>query len=78
MNKKDIKNWNILGNEQNFLSPSERTAPTGTAQDKEYDSLYKLDWKKESNYHNTYYKGKGNYGIRELRMNNKKWHEINK
>ena len=37
-----------------------------------------LNIKIESDYHNTYYKGKGNYGIRELRMNNKKWHEKNK
>ena len=43
-----------------------------------YNSIENIDWKKESTYHNTYYKGKGNYGIRELRMNNKKWHEINK
>ena len=37
-----------------------------------------LQLNKESKYHNTYYKGKGKYGIRELRMNNKLWHEINK
>ena len=43
-----------------------------------YDDLQSVDWNKESDYHNTYYLGKGKYGRRELRMNNKLWHEKNK
>lgn len=32
----------------------------------------------EASYHNTYYHGKGKYGTRTIKMNNKKWHELNK
>ena len=80
MNNNDIKNWNILGNELNFITPSERTDEKikQSSKDKGYDSLSNINWETESDYHNTYYLGKGKYGKRELRMNNKLWHEKNK
>ncbi len=34
------------------------------------------NWLEESRYHNAYY-NKGKYGSREIRMNNKEWHEKN-
>ena len=42
-----------------------------------HDNLKKINWEAETQYHNTYYHGKGKYGTRTIKMNNKKWHEIN-
>ena len=47
--------------------------------DKIYETIEKTDWSKESEYHNTYYNLKTNtYGKREIKMNNKEWHKLNK
>ena len=47
--------------------------------DKIYETIENTNWSKESEYHNTYYNLKTNtYGKREIKMNNKKWHKLNK
>ena len=40
-----------------------------------YDKIEATNWTAEMKYHNTYY-NKGNYGPRELKMNNKKYLEL--
>ena len=57
MKHKDIKNWNILNNDENFASPSDRTDANmrqNINSDKSFDLINKIDWKNESNYHNSY------------------------
>ena len=66
MKHKDIKNWNILNNDENFASPSDRTDANmrqNINSDKSFDLINKIDWKNESNYHNSYrINGKENKG----------------
>ena len=51
----------------------------GIEEVREYKSLEDemLNQKIESDYHNTYYLGNGEYGIRTLKMSNKEWHALN-
>ena len=47
---------------------------------KQYNEIKKkniVEHKNEEGYHNTYYLGKGKYGTRTLKMNNKEWHKLN-
>ena len=37
--------------------------------DKIHEQLNNINWKSESQYHNTYYLGNGKYGYRELKEN---------
>jgi len=69
MNKIDVKNWNIYGNELNLISPSERTnhVISQSSKDKSHDSFKQINWELETQYHNTYYLGNGRYGRREIR-----------
>lgn len=44
---------------------------------KYYDEQENLNQKIESDYHNTYYQN-GKYVTRTIKMNNKKWHKLNR
>ena len=46
--------------------------------DHTYDTVINVDWKKESDYYNSYrVNGKYNKG-RTIKMSNKEWHKLNK
>ena len=62
--------WVSNNNDENFASASDRTDPAmrqNINSDKSFDLINNIDWKKESDYHNTYYLGKGKYGTRTLK-----------
>ena len=77
---KDINNWNKNFNQDNIVGFEARSQPDYRRQldqDKSYDNLNKLDWDKESYYHNSVrVNGKNNIG-RTIKMNNKLWHKLN-